>query len=297
MSTVAGTPFEGIDPAEWSPYNYIPSQSAGIAMIAVFGLSTLLHFGVALWHRMWWILPTVVLCGALEVAGWGGRLWSYYQPWNGSPFELQICTTIIAPTPLLAAVFVIFGEVIRRLGSGYSRLSAKYYTIIFCTCDVIALIVQGVGGGLAATAADNGRDPTTGSRIMLGGIAFQLAVITIFAFCAAEYLVRYAWDVPVRSIKGSGAETERGEFTGKLKTMVSAIGFVTVVLFIRAIYRTIELTDGWNGVIISTERYFIVLDAVMIVLGMYALNIIHPWCFLFKDAALQRSTSTSSESD
>jgi hypothetical protein len=35
----------------------------------------------------------------------------------------------------------------------------------------------------------------------------------------------------------------------------------------------------------------------MIVLGMYALNIIHPWCFLFKDAALQRSTSTSSESD
>lgn len=292
MSTVAGTRYEGIDPAKWSPYNYIPSQSAGIAMIAVFGLSTLVHTGVALRHRMWWILPTVVLCGALEVAGWAGRLWSYYQPWKGSPFELQICTTIIAPTPLLAAVFVIFGEVIRRLGSGYSRLSAKYYTIIFCTCDVVALIAQGVGGGLAATAADNNRDPITGSRIMLAGIAFQLAVITIFAFCAAEYLVRYSSDSPVRNVKGSDAETTRGDFTKKLKIMVSAITFVTLVLFIRAVYRTIELTDGWNGEIISTERYFIVLDGVMIVLGMYALNIIHPWWFLFKDSNAPTQSET-----
>ncbi|KAJ3536787.1 hypothetical protein NMY22_g5879 [Coprinellus aureogranulatus] len=270
MSSVVGTPYEGIDPKLYSPYNYIPSQSAGIAMIAVFGLSTLLHTGVALWHRMWWILPTIVLCGVLEVLGWAGRLWSYYEPWNGSPFEMQICATILAPTPLLAAIFVLFGEIIRRLGSGYSRLSAKYYTIVFCTCDVIALVVQGVGGGLAATASENGRDPNVGGNIMLGGIAFQLAVIVIFSLCMVEYFVRYSLDRPVRDIKpGTDWESERGEYTTKLKFMVFAIAFTTLVLFIRAVYRTIELTDGWGGVIISTERYFIVLDAIMIVLGIH----------------------------
>lgn len=73
----------------------------------------------------------------------------------------------------------------------------------------------------------------------------------------------------------------------------------------RAVYRTIELSDGWGGVIISTERYFsesstillltgyalsnvlVVLDAIMIVLGMYVLNVIHPWYFLYRDAARQ----------
>ncbi|KAJ3535320.1 hypothetical protein NMY22_g6540 [Coprinellus aureogranulatus] len=257
MPSIVGTPLENIDPKLWSPYHYIPSQSAGIALIAVFGLSTLLHTGFALWHRMWWILPTIVLCGVLEILGWAARLWSHYEAWNGSPFEMQICATILAPTPLLAAIFVLFGEIIRRLGSGYSRLSAKYYTIIFCTCDVVALIVQGVGGGLAATAAETGRDPTKGGNIMLGGITFQLVVIVIFSFCVLEYFVRYSLDRPVREVKyGSDRETERGEYTTKVKFMALAIGFTTLVLFIRAVYRTIELSDGWNGVIISTERYF-----------------------------------------
>lgn len=54
-----------------------------------------LHTGVALWHRMWWILPTIVLCGILEVLGWAGRLWSYYEPWLGSPFEMQYVLELV----------------------------------------------------------------------------------------------------------------------------------------------------------------------------------------------------------
>jgi hypothetical protein len=116
----------------------------------------------------------------------------------------RIIATIIAPTPLLAATFVIFGEIIRRIGQIYSRLSPRN-----CPCfldspielradrcsscrydpflhirkyqahpartsrsidtdswglqDVISLVVQGLGGGLAATAdpLTNGRDPET----------------------------------------------------------------------------------------------------------------------------------------
>ncbi|KAJ3539496.1 hypothetical protein NMY22_g4710 [Coprinellus aureogranulatus] len=286
MPSIVGTPLENIDPKLWSPYHYIPSESAGIALIAVFGLSTLLHTGFALWHRMWWILPTIVLCGVLEILVSVRETDPSLELGEKLMATLKICATILAPTPLLAAIFVLFAEIIRRLGSGYSRLSAKYYTIIFCTCDVVALIVQGVGGGLAATAAETGRDPTKGGNIMLGGITFQLVVIVIFSFCVLEYFVRYSLDRPVREVKyGSDFETERGEYTTKLKFMALAIGFTTLVLFIRAVYRTIELSDGWNGVIISTERYFIVLDAIMIVLGMYALNFVHPWYFLFKDAS------------
>lgn len=111
---------------------------------------------------------------------------------------------------------------------------------------------------------------------MLGGIAFQLAVITIFSICALEYSIRYILDKPLRSRSQKSADGGlRGEFTRNLQIMLGALGFSTVVLFIRsvptrnkvgpqtlitffsrAVYRTIELVDGWNGRIITTELYF-----------------------------------------
>ena len=60
----------------------------------------------------------------------------------------------------------------------------------------------------------------------------------------------------------------------KLKTLYAAIVFTTFVLMIRyasshlighddpdllrssAVYRTIELADGWNGKVISTQKWF-----------------------------------------
>jgi hypothetical protein len=38
--------------------------------------------------------------------------------------------------------------------------------------------------------------------------------------------------------------------------MVAGLAFSTLVIFIRSIYRTIELTDGWRGRIIQTQLYF-----------------------------------------
>lgn len=42
------------------------------------------------------------------------------------------------------------------------------------TQDVIALVVQAVGGASASFAAENNKDASKGGHIMLGGIVFQL---------------------------------------------------------------------------------------------------------------------------
>lgn len=94
----------------------------------------------------------------------------------------RITTTIIAPTPLVAANFIILGRIISRLGSRYSRLSPKWCTwpqihwliqtldvdldvsidtIVFCSCDMISLIVQAVGGASASIAAQNNKNADT----------------------------------------------------------------------------------------------------------------------------------------
>ena len=38
--------------------------------------------------------------------------------------------------------------------------------------------------------------------------------------------------------------------------MLAGMGIMTVCLFIRSVYRTAELSDGWNGTIITTEWPF-----------------------------------------
>lgn len=47
-----------------------------------------------------------------------------------------------------------------------------------------------------------------------------------------------------------------GRMTGKMKLMSYGLGFSTLMLFIRAIYRTVELSDGWGGRVIHTQVYF-----------------------------------------
>jgi len=288
-----------------SPYHYIPTEGVAITFITLYGLSTLIHTSQAVYYRMWWLLPTVCLCGILEVMGWSARLWSSFSPKLSSPFEMQITATILGPTPLLAANFVIFGIVIQRLGTQYSRLSPRWYTILFCTCDVISLVVQAVGGGKAAVASGNDMDPTPGGHIMLGGIVFQLLTITIYAICAIEFFIRYSRNWPIPRSSTPNPPTEGKEYrlsqarlmSGKITLMSVALLFSTMCLFIRAIYRTIELSNGWNGRIISTQVLFNVLDGAMVTLAIYTLNFAHPGMLLGTGSGLadldQESTPTS----
>ncbi|KAH7920424.1 RTA1-domain-containing protein [Leucogyrophana mollusca] len=263
------------------PYDYVPTRSVGIAFTTLFAISTVAHIVQSVRFRLWWLLPTAVFCGVSELVGWSARLYSSGAPRALIPFEIQISATITGPTPLIAANFVILEYIIKTLGPRYSRLTPKMYTIIFCSCDAISLTIQGVGGATAAIAAGNGKDPTTGGSIMLIGIVIQMVAISAFVLCAGEFFYRYANDKPLRKAaddfeKHSAISEYARGMDPRMKIMIYAMAFTTTCLFIRAVYRTIELTDGWNGRIIATQIYFNVLDGGMVTLAIYTLNIFHP---------------------
>jgi len=239
-------------------------------------IDTVIHLGQAIRFRMRWLLPTAVLAGIAEVLGWSARLWSSQNPPLSTPFTIQISCTIIAPTPLVAANFVILGMIIDKLGDHYSRLSTKWYIITFCSFDVISLVVQAVGGGMASTAA-TASGANLGGHIVLGGIVFQLVSLIIYVMCAGEFFLRFFWDKPIRET----LKEKSGDLVNtRMKIMIGALIFSTTCLFIRAVYRTIELADGWDGRIISTQIYFNVLDGAMVTLAFYTLNLAHPGVLL-----------------
>ncbi|KAJ3558818.1 hypothetical protein NM688_g698 [Phlebia brevispora] len=260
---------------------YVPTEWVCIILVALFGVSTAIHTVQAIWYRMWWLFPTVILAGCGEVIGWTGRLWSSLNIPNQQPFMMQIVATILAPTPLLAAIFIIFGRITQRLGARYSRLSPRLYSRIFLTCDIIALIIQGAGGGIAAGANNNTNQANSGANIMLAGIVFQLSALLAFVSLAVEFYIRLLKDRPLRTdgFKGDGSEMTVSDttiFTPRLKLMTVGLATSTFFILIRSVYRTAELGDGWTGKILRTQVYFSIFDGAMIVVAIYAVNVFHP---------------------
>ncbi|CCA77844.1 related to integral membrane transporter or flippase that may transport LCBs from the cytoplasmic side toward the extracytoplasmic side of the membrane [Serendipita indica DSM 11827] len=274
-------------PVHATLYGYVPTKWVCALMIALFGLSMLLHIGQAVKFRIWWLFPTIILGTLSEVIGWGGRLWSSSEPRMLNPYLMQITTTILGPSFMTAANFTILGIIIRLLGPQYSWLSPRMYLIIFLTFDLIALVGQAVGGAKASLAAETGQDPTPGGNIMCYFIIVQMAAISLYTICASEFLLRYHFNKPVRRVKpfietpseqdetasdGVGSRTmDRG-----IILQLVGMGISTVFILIRSVYRTIELLDGWTGRIITTQLYFNVLDGACIVIAVYAINIFHP---------------------
>ncbi|KAJ7584401.1 RTA1 like protein [Mycena floridula] len=267
-----------------SLYGYVPQTWIAILFIVLYSLSTVIHVAQGLVFKTWWVFFTICIAGILEILGWSARLWSSHSPAILSPYLIQMIGTVIGPTFFVAGNFIILGEIIRRLGPMYSRISPRWYTVLFCSFDLISLIVQGTGGGIAATAEEQNKDPDKGSRIMLGGIAFQMASMVFYVICATEFLVRYLRDRPIPSRVAlhptSSEEKEKATFRGlldkKIKVMLGALVFSTLCLFVR----TVELNDGFAGRIITTEVYFNVLDGAMITLAMYTVNFAHPGLLL-----------------
>ncbi|KAF7308131.1 hypothetical protein HMN09_00660600 [Mycena chlorophos] len=285
-----------------SQYGYTPSEHIAIIFLVLFGLSTALHAAQAVYFRLWWLLPTAVLCGLGELIGWSGRLWSSQSPLLGTPFEMQISSIIIAPTPLLAASFIIFARVIRRMGSEYAVLPGRWYGLFFVPCDLIALVIQGVGGGIAS-AATTVDGANKGAKIMLGGIGFQFVVIVIFIALLADFVIRYRLGKPWRqsALEKSTIVSESESATTiapstptsgsqrthtRLTFILAALAFSSTTLFIRSVYRLIELNGGWTGRIIRTQVYFAVLDGGMVTLAMWTWNVVHPGVFLVDRAVV-----------
>lgn len=76
-------------------------------------------------------------------------------------------------------------------GEDISRLKPRNYAIVFVSCDVFALILQAAGGAITSIAPDD--DPglrDTGVNIMIAGLAFQVATLTLFISFAVDFAYR-----------------------------------------------------------------------------------------------------------
>jgi len=141
------------------------------------------------------------------------------------------------------------------LGQQYSYIKASYYPWIFYTMDLLCLLLQGVGGGIAATARTNFKQLSLGSNLMMAGIVWQVVNLLILGGVVGQY-VREVY-INRRNLSESAQALTRDT---RFRLFLAAVVTATVAVSVRCVFRVAEMAGGWSNPIMRNEAEFMVLD-------------------------------------
>jgi len=207
----------------------------------------------------------------LEIIGYVGRVMLHSSPFNNNDFLMYLVTLTIAPALLTAAIYLCLARIVTVYGAHLSFFKPRTYTVVFCTCDFISLVLQAVGGAIASISNTlSGKN--LGKNIMLAGLGFQVFSLILFLLCSGEFAFRV--------IKNKGSWNPRYInllHSGLFKSFLVGLFVAVVTIFARSVYRCVELSGGFNGsLFVSDEALFMVLEGVMIVIATTCLTVLHP---------------------
>lgn len=166
----------------------------------------------------------------------------------------------MAPAFLAAGIYLLLKHIVLTFGEEYSRLKPDYYVWLFLTCDILALILQAVGGGMAASAGDDDHSRDIGTNIMLTGIVWQVVTLILFGLLVIDY----ALSVRRAQKAGKPLNPAASELRKSPRFLWFRIGIFVAYLaiFTRCAYRIPELALGWASHIMQNETEFIILDGL-----------------------------------
>ncbi|KAK4113119.1 RTA1 like protein [Canariomyces notabilis] len=267
-------------PVKATTIGYAPVKGLNIFLAAGYALAAVITLGVGVWKRTWSFSLSVAAGCILECVGYVGRALLADNPWNGDAFKIQIVALVLAPTLICVGLYLTLKHAVTNLNRSLSRLSPKLYPAIFVPADVSCLIVQAIGGGVAAAA---GRDSYEllqhGNRTIIAGIVLQVVVLGFFGALAGDYLFRAA------RYFGSGGVTAQQEpgamlwVDKKFRMFLYAMAVAYTALMIRCIYRIAEMAGGWGNHIMQDEPSFVVLESFMVLIASLLLAVFAPGIF------------------
>ncbi|KAL8708410.1 MAG: hypothetical protein Q9220_006700 [cf. Caloplaca sp. 1 TL-2023] len=259
---------------EATTYGFRPSLGGNIFFAVFFGICMGIQLLQGLKYRSWTYLIAMGVGCLGELVGYIGRIIMNNNPWSDVGFEMQICCLIIAPSFFAAAVYLTLKHLVLVFGPEHSRLQPKWYTWIFIGCDLFSLVLQGAGGGTAASASSQSTQDV-GSHLMLAGIVWQVFTLLVFAVLTGSFFSRVYAHRSTQTVAAS-------ELLRSMKFQLFIAGLITAyfTILIRCIYRIAELAGGWGNSIMQNEGEFIGLEGVVIVIAVACQTAFHPgYCF------------------
>ena len=138
--------------------------------------------------------------------------------------------------------------------------SLRFITGTYVLIDVIAFISQMVGSGLQAT--NDAQIIDIGSKVVLGGLIFQLVALAAFLMIAIK-------------MRSQLQKESAGILRRACKWYFWGLYVSVVALWIRSLVRAIEYAQPLDGTIITNEWFVYVFDAVPMFLILVLLLVPH----------------------
>ncbi|KAG9232377.1 RTA1 like protein-domain-containing protein [Amylocarpus encephaloides] len=253
-------------------FSYIPNLAGNTIFTVIFALLFVSQAYLGITRKSWGFMICLLFGLLLEVIGYIGRILLHNSPFIEDNFLIYLICLTIAPAFMSAAIYLCLGRIVVLYGESLSRFRPQTYTYIFCGCDIISLILQATGGGIAASADTGSGGVDTGKSIMLAGLGFQVFSLALFAGFSGEFALR-VWN-------GRGLWNSRYTrvVDSKLfKCSLAGLATATLTIFIRSLYRCIELSGGFDSNLFRDDEVsFMILEGVMIIIACVSLTALHP---------------------
>lgn len=169
---------------------------------------------------------------------------------------------VLSPSAFIAADYVLLGRLARHIDcTQYLLVRPSHITRIFISSDITTFLIQASGGGISSSANDN-KAAIAGSRIFLAGLAIQLLSFLVFTCIYLVFLFR------VQKLKPDVWTLDQEKpWYRDWRTLAGALCISCVGILSRSVYRTIELSQGFDGPLTTNEALFYGLDTLPLFLS------------------------------
>ena len=168
---------------------------------------------------------------------------------------MNVILLTVAPAFISAGIYLTLKHAVVLFGRNLSRVPPNWYVYIFIGCDLVSIILQGVGGSISALAEKKSL-LDAGVDVMIAGLVSQVFTLMVFFGLATEYFIR-CWKNPGKMNPG----TVRLAKSAKFRLFGAALAIAFLAIFVRCCYRVAELYHGWGSEIMRKEEDFIIMDS------------------------------------
>lgn len=253
-----------------------PSLGGNVSLAVLFGLFLIFQIIFGIYFKQWWFF-VCYFCGLLlEVLGYAGRIWSHYNIRSFDAYVMQLVCITLAPCFLMAGIYYLLAQLTVIMGQHFSMLKPMQYSLIFIICDLISIILQAAGGGMASAELSDHESTRAGSNVMVGGLAYQVFSMTLFQYMWYVFCYRC-----YKCKKKFGDEIFNPQYT-KLRSrkafipLFYIISFAVLFIYIRSIYRLIEMAEGFTSSMANNETLLMCLESLMVCLSSLLLTVLYP---------------------
>ena len=136
---------------QWGYVRYRPSVAGNALFLAIMAVLAIAQAFLGWKHKTKSFTIPICIGLVTEAAGYAARVLMNGNPFMRDYFLWYLITLTIGPVFIAAAIYLTLGRIVVVYGENVSRLLPRSYTTFFLGCDIVSLLVQAAGGGIAAS--------------------------------------------------------------------------------------------------------------------------------------------------